>query len=348
MAPTGTEKRGKTPLFPVFYFAYLYIYIYIFSRPERTAPDAPWDYKGIWFTRHSTLVRPPRAGYSTTEILSMARSVLGFFLFYGRMGCPDFDGPELLHVACSIAKCLTKIWGDGFRNFLNGWAIFRKTTFSHNATGKIYNDTVQWELELHVRACLRTFEKFLSSDTFLLICPSLFTSLKEIFCCCSLILTRRITRPACLHVFTPTRDAERGCREQRILVVRYKITESKQIVWKETGVFRTMLPIFFAPGETFGSVELRRHGSRPSTVGFVLVLRRTIKSSDRDELLSLHPKEENSQFSWIFRGTFLNVSFVTFFFDAIRAVVGQSISSFLYFFNLANRSNRISVFDNWK
>lgn len=152
-------------------------------------------------------------------------------------------------------------------------------------------------VELHVRACLRTFEKFLSSDTFLLICPSLFTSLKEIFCRCSLILTRRITRPACLHVFTLTRDAERGCREQRILVVRYKITESKQIVWKETGVFRTMLPIFFAPGETFGSVELRRHGSRPSTVGFVLVLRRTIKSSDRDELLSLHPKEENSQFS---------------------------------------------------
>lgn len=164
MAPSGTEKRGKTPLFPVFYFAYLYIYIYnlgrVFSRPERTAPDAPWDYKGIWFTRHSTLVRPPRAGYSTTEILSMARSVLRFFLFYGRMGCPDFDGPELLDVACSIAKCLTKIWGDGFRNFLNGWTVFpiRKTMYLFwQCHGKIC-DTVS-KLEL-VRACLQTFEKF--------------------------------------------------------------------------------------------------------------------------------------------------------------------------------------------
>lgn len=46
-------------------------------------------------------------------------------------------------------------------------------------------------------------------------CPSLFTSLEEISCCCSLILTRRITRPACLHVFTPKRDAERGCTENK-------------------------------------------------------------------------------------------------------------------------------------
>lgn len=142
----------------------------------------------------------------------MARSVLGFFLFYGRMGCPDFDGPELLHVACSIAKCLTKIWGDGFRNFLNGEVsnLLKDYFFSQYWGENLqWYSTVQWSRV----ACLQMFENvfivgyilffffFNLSFTFYLVGGNILSLLF-----CHLMLTRRIARPVCLHVFTPTRE----------------------------------------------------------------------------------------------------------------------------------------------
>lgn len=80
MAPTGTEKRGKTLLFPVFYFVYLYIYIYrnlgrVFSRRERTARR----------TRHGTIrefdLRATRRSY---VLLARATPQLKYYRWLGR------------------------------------------------------------------------------------------------------------------------------------------------------------------------------------------------------------------------------------------------------------------------
>lgn len=182
--------------------------------------------------------------------------------------------------------------------------------------------------------CLQMFENVFIVGYilffFFLIYPSLFTQLQEIFCRCCLMLTRRIARPVCLHVFTPTREGIENKEFQWSETQNHSV--SKQIVWKEVGVFRTMLPIFSAPGETFGSVDLRWYGSvsRPSTVGFVLVLRRMIKSFYPRRVMSLHAKEENSQFSRAFPR---NVSKCFFCYVLLRrAVAGQSILSSIYFF----------------
>lgn len=153
----------------------------------------------------------------------MARSVLGFFLFYGRMGCPDFDGPELLHVACSIAKCLTKIWGDGFRNFLNGEVSnLSKDYFFSQYWGENlqWYSTVQWSRV----ACLQMFENvfivgyilffffFNLSFTFYLVGGNILSLLSNVN-----------PQNSSASVFTRVYTHERGYREQRILVVRHKI-----------------------------------------------------------------------------------------------------------------------------
>lgn len=152
----------------------------------------------------------------------MARSVLGFFLFYGRMGCPDFDGPELLHVACSIAKCLTKIWGDGFRNFLNGEVsnLLKDYFFS-----QYWGENLQWyisSMELYVCKCLKTF---LSLDTFY---SFFFFNLSFTFYLVAgnilSLLSNVNPQNSSASVFTRVYTHERGYREQRILVVRHKIT----------------------------------------------------------------------------------------------------------------------------
>lgn len=154
----------------------------------------------------------------------MARSVLGFFLFYGRMGCPDFDGPELLHVACSIAKCLTKIWGDGFRNFLNGEVsnLLKDYFFSQYWGENLqWYSTVQWSRV----ACLQMFENvfivgyilffffFNLSFTFYLVGGNILSLLSNVN-----------PQNSSASVFTRVYTHERGYREQRILVVRHKIT----------------------------------------------------------------------------------------------------------------------------
>lgn len=150
----------------------------------------------------------------------MARSVLGFFLFYGRMGCPDFDGPELLHVACSIAKCLTKIWGDGFRNFLNGEVsnLLKDYFFSQYWGENLqWYSTVQWSRV----ACLQMFENvfivgyilffffFNLSFTFYLVGGNILSLLSNVN-----------PQNSSASVFTRVYTHERGYREQRILVVR--------------------------------------------------------------------------------------------------------------------------------
>ena len=156
----------------------------------------------------------------------MARSVLGFFLFYGRMGCPDFDGPELLHVACSIAKCLTKIWGDGFRNFLNG----EVSNLSHSKDyffSQYWGENLQWysTVQWSRVACLQMFENvfivgyilffffFNLSFTFYLVGGNILSLLSNVN-----------PQNSSASVFTRVYTHERGYREQRILVVRHKIT----------------------------------------------------------------------------------------------------------------------------
>lgn len=152
----------------------------------------------------------------------MARSVLGFFLFYGRMGCPDFDGPELLHVACSIAKCLTKIWGDGFRNFLNGEVSNLSKDYFFS---QYWGENLQWyisSMELYVCKCLKTF---LSLDTFY---SFFFFNLSFTFYLVAgnilSLLSNVNPQNSSASVFTRVYTHERGYREQRILVVRHKIT----------------------------------------------------------------------------------------------------------------------------
>lgn len=151
----------------------------------------------------------------------MARSVLGFFLFYGRMGCPDFDGPELLHVACSIAKCLTKIWGDGFRNFLNGEVSNLSKDYFFS---QYWGENLQWyisSMELYVCKCLKTF---LSLDTFY---SFFFFNLSFTFYLVAgnilSLLSNVNPQNSSASVFTRVYTHERGYREQRILVVRHKI-----------------------------------------------------------------------------------------------------------------------------
>lgn len=150
----------------------------------------------------------------------MARSVLGFFLFYGRMGCPDFDGPELLHVACSIAKCLTKIWGDGFRNFLNGEVsnLSKDYFFSQYWGENLQWYTVQWN-------CMfaNVWKRFYRWIHFILFFFNLSFTFYLVGGNILSLLSNVNPQNSSASVFTRVYTHERGYREQRILVVRHKI-----------------------------------------------------------------------------------------------------------------------------
>lgn len=109
-----------------------------------------------------------------------------------------------------------------FETFWTGrWAIFWKTTFSHNTEGKIYNDTRFNEVELHVCKCLKTF---LSLDTFY---SFFFFNLSFTFYLVAgnilSLLSNVNPQNSSASVFTRVYTHERGYREQRILVVRHKI-----------------------------------------------------------------------------------------------------------------------------
>lgn len=177
----------------------------------------------------------------------MARSVLGFFLFYGRMGCPDFDGPELLHVACSIAKCLTKIWGDGFRNFLNGEVSNLSKDYFFS---QYWGENLQWyisSMELYVCKCLKTF---LSLDTFY---SFFFFNLSFTFYLVAgnilSLLSNVNPQNSSASVFTRVYTHERGYREQRILVVRN--TKSQCIETDRLERSRRVSDNFLRPGRNF-------------------------------------------------------------------------------------------------
>lgn len=111
-----------------------------------------------------------------------------------------------------------------FETFWTGrWAIFRKTTFSHNTEGKIYNDIPRFSgVELHVCKCLKTF---LSLDTFY---SFFFFNLSFTFYLVAgnilSLLSNVNPQNSSASVFTRVYTHERGYREQRILVVRHKIT----------------------------------------------------------------------------------------------------------------------------
>lgn len=111
-----------------------------------------------------------------------------------------------------------------FETFWTGrWAIFRKTTFSHNTEGKIYNDIPRFSgVELHVCKCLKTF---LSLDTFY---SFFFFNLSFTFYLVGgnilSLLSNVNPQNSSASVFTRVYTHERGYREQRILVVRHKIT----------------------------------------------------------------------------------------------------------------------------
>lgn len=108
-----------------------------------------------------------------------------------------------------------------FETFWTGrWAIFRKTTFSHNTEGKIYNDT-----RFNGIVCLQMFENvfivgyilffffFNLSFTFYLVAGNILSLLSNVN-----------PQNSSASVFTRVYTHERGYREQRILVVRHKIT----------------------------------------------------------------------------------------------------------------------------
>lgn len=111
-----------------------------------------------------------------------------------------------------------------FETFWTGrWAIFWKTTFSHNTEGKIYNDIPRFSgVELHVCKCLKTF---LSLDTFY---SFFFFNLSFTFYLVGgnilSLLSNVNPQNSSASVFTRVYTHERGYREQRILVVRHKIT----------------------------------------------------------------------------------------------------------------------------
>lgn len=111
-----------------------------------------------------------------------------------------------------------------FETFWTGrWAIFWKTTFSHNTEGKIYNDIPRFSgVELHVCKCLKTF---LSLDTFY---SFFFFNLSFTFYLVAgnilSLLSNVNPQNSSASVFTRVYTHERGYREQRILVVRHKIT----------------------------------------------------------------------------------------------------------------------------
>lgn len=107
-----------------------------------------------------------------------------------------------------------------FETFWTGrWAIFWKTTFSHNTEGKIYNDIPRFSgVELHVCKCLKTF---LSLDTFY---SFFFFNLSFTFYLVGgnilSLLSNVNPQNSSASVFTRVYTHERGYREQRILVVR--------------------------------------------------------------------------------------------------------------------------------